>query len=116
MIFFTTFVMLIRRRQGGMERRLGSPARIEGHTVRLPIGTEVKIGDYIGYSLSNGEPQMMVVIDVIHPHMPGARVVDDHVEVTCLPKGWVIDWDTVSFPVAESFSVTDASQWPTRSA
>ncbi|MBV9029354.1 MAG: TIGR02391 family protein [Pseudonocardiales bacterium] len=29
---------------------------------------------------------MMVVIDVIHPHMPGASTVDDHVEVTCVPN------------------------------
>ena len=93
MIFFTTFVMLIRRRREGMESRLGSPARVEGHTVLLPIGTEVKIGDYIGHNLSNGELRMMVVIDVIHPHMPGAGVADDHVEVTCLPKVRVIGWD-----------------------
>ncbi len=29
---------------------------------------------------------MMTVIDVIHPHMPGASVVDDHIEVTCAPS------------------------------
>ena len=76
-----------------MESRLGSPARVEDHTVRLPVGTEVKIGDYIGYSLSNGEPRMMVVIDVIHPHMSGASVADDHIEVTCLPESRIIGWD-----------------------
>ncbi|MGH3884189.1 MAG: TIGR02391 family protein [Pseudonocardiaceae bacterium] len=30
---------------------------------------------------------MMAVIDVIHPHMPGASAVNDHIEVTCVPVG-----------------------------
>jgi uncharacterized protein (TIGR02391 family) len=29
---------------------------------------------------------MMTVIDVIHPHMPGASAADDHIEVTCVPS------------------------------
>lgn len=86
MIFFTAFVTLVQRQQEGTERRLGSPARVEGSTIRLPMGTEVQIGDYIECRLSNDEPRMMVVIDVIHPHMPGASTVDDHVEVTCAPS------------------------------
>ncbi|MGH3884028.1 MAG: TIGR02391 family protein [Pseudonocardiaceae bacterium] len=28
----------------------------------------------------------MTVIDVIHPHMPGASAVNDHIEVTCVPR------------------------------
>jgi len=28
----------------------------------------------------------MVVIDVIHPYMPGASTIDDHIEVTCVPS------------------------------
>ncbi|MDQ3765557.1 MAG: TIGR02391 family protein [Actinomycetota bacterium] len=86
MIFFTTFVTLIRRQQDGAERRLGSPARVEGDTIRLPIGTEVQLGDYIEHRLPNEEPQMVAVIDVVHPHMPGASTVDDHIEVTCVPS------------------------------
>jgi uncharacterized protein (TIGR02391 family) len=86
MIFFTTFVTLIRRLEG-MERRLGSPARVEGTTLRLPIGTDVQRGDQIEYCPPNNAPRTMTVIDVIHPHMPGARAVDDHMEVTCVESG-----------------------------
>ncbi len=85
MIFFTTFVTLIRR-QEGTERRLGSPARLEGNTLRLPIGTDVQIRDHVEHHPPNDEPRMMTVIDVIHPHMPGASTVDDHIEVTCVPS------------------------------
>lgn len=31
----------------------------------------------------------MGVIDVIHPHTPGARAINDHIEVTCTPSGQV---------------------------
>ncbi|MGH3788284.1 MAG: TIGR02391 family protein [Pseudonocardiaceae bacterium] len=86
MIFFTSFATLIRRQQEGMETRIGSPARTEGNTVLLPIGTEVQIGDYVEYCLLDGEPQNMVVIDVIHPYIPGASTIDDHIEVTCVPS------------------------------
>ena len=87
MIFFTTFVTLIRRQLEGTERRLGSTARVEGDTLRLPIGTDVQIGDYVEHHPPHDEPRMMTVIDVIHPHMPGASAVDDHIEVTCVPSG-----------------------------
>jgi hypothetical protein len=86
MIFFTTFVTLIRRQIGGTERRLGSPARVEGTTLRLPIGTDVQIGDYVEHCPPHNELRTMTVIDVIHPHMPAARAVDDHIEVTCGPR------------------------------
>lgn len=86
MIFFTTFVTLIRRQLEGTERRVGSPARVEGTTLRLPIGTDVQIGDYVEHCPPHNEPRMMTVIDVIHPHMPGARAVDDHIDVTCVPR------------------------------
>jgi hypothetical protein len=87
MIFFITFVTLIRRQQEGRERRLGSPARVEGDTILLPIGTEVQRGDYVEHRLPSDESRMMVVIDVVHPHMPGASALDDHIEVTCVPSG-----------------------------
>ena len=86
MIFFTMFVKLIRRQLEGTERRLGSPARVEGSTLRLPIGTDVQRGDYVEHRPPNNEPRMMTVIDVIHPHMPGASAVNDHIEVTCVPS------------------------------
>jgi hypothetical protein len=86
-IFFTTFVQLIRRQQDGTERRSSSPARVEANTVRLPIGTEVQIGDYIEHPSLNGESRMMVVLDVVHPHMTGASNIDDQIEVTCVPTG-----------------------------
>lgn len=84
MIFFTTFVTLIRRQQEGAGRRLGSPARVEGNTVLLPIGTEVQVGDYLEYRLPSDELRMMGVIDVVHPHTPGATAIDDHIEATCV--------------------------------
>jgi hypothetical protein len=87
MIFFTTFVTLIRRQLAGTERRLGSTARVEGNTLRLPIGTDVQRGDYVEHRPSNEEPRMLSVIDVIHSHMLGASAVDDHIEVTCVPTG-----------------------------
>ena len=86
MILFTTFVTLIRRHREGTERRLGSPARVENGMVLLPIGTDVRAGDYIEHRLSNDESRMVVAIDVVHPHMPGARALDDHIEVTCVPN------------------------------
>jgi hypothetical protein len=30
---------------------------------------------------------MMVVLDVVHPHMTGASNIDDQIEVTCVPTG-----------------------------
>lgn len=86
MIFFTTFVTLIRRQQAGAERRLGSAAQVKGNTLRLPIGTDVQIGDYVEQCLINDELQLMSVIDVIHPYMSSTRAVDDHIEVTCAPR------------------------------
>lgn len=29
---------------------------------------------------------MIAVIDVVHPHMPGATAIDDHIEATCVPS------------------------------
>lgn len=87
MIFFTTFVTLVRRQLEGTERRLGSPARVEGSTLRLPLGTDVQIDDYVEHRPPNDEPRMMTVIDVIHPYMRGTSSVDDHIEVTCVPSG-----------------------------
>lgn len=89
MIFFTTFVTLIRRQQDGTETRTSSPARVEGNTLRLPLGTEVQIGDYVEHRSPNDEPRMMTVIDVIHPYMPGASSADDHIEVTFVDSGRV---------------------------
>lgn len=66
MIFFTTFVTLIQRQQNGTDRRLGSPARVEGNTIRLPIGTGVRIGDYIEHRLLDERPQIMLT-DRCHP-------------------------------------------------
>ena len=90
MIFFTTFVTLIRRQLEGTERRLGSPARVEGNTLRLPMGTDVQIGDRLEYHPPNDEPRMMTVIDVIQPYTPGANNIDDHVEVTCVDSERVV--------------------------
>jgi uncharacterized protein (TIGR02391 family) len=84
MIFFTTFVTIIRRSQEAAEKRLGSPAQVEGNTIRLPIGTDVQAGDYLEHRLPNDELRMMTVIDIIHPYMPGATNGDDHIEVTCV--------------------------------
>lgn len=89
MIFFTTYVTIIRRNQEGTEKRRGSPARVEGNTIRLPIGTDVRAGDYVEHRLPNDEPRMMFVIDFIDPYMPGASAADDHIEVTCVPGGRV---------------------------
>jgi hypothetical protein len=86
MIFFTTFVTLIRRQQEGTDRRLGVPARVEGDVLRLPVGTDVQVGDYAEHRLPNGESRMMAVIDVVHPYMPAASSGDDHIEVTCAPS------------------------------
>jgi hypothetical protein len=86
MIFFTTFVTIIRRSQEAPEERRGSPAQVEGNTIRLPIGTDVQAGDYLEHRLPNDELRMMTVIDVIHPYMPGATNGDDHIEVTCVPS------------------------------
>lgn len=84
MIFFTTFVTLIRRQQEGVEGRLGSPARVDGNTVLLPIATEVQVGDYLEYRMLSDELRTMSVIDVVRPDMPGANATDDHIEVTCV--------------------------------
>lgn len=89
MIFFTTFVTLIRRQQEGAERRMSSPARVEGNTLRLPLATEVQIGDYVEYRPPNDAPRMMTVIDVIHPYVSGASDAGDHIEVTCVDSGRV---------------------------
>ena len=86
MIFYTTFVRLIRRQQEGMERRIGCQARVEGNTILLPIGTEVQVGDRVEYRLLDDEPRTMAVIDVVHSYIPGADAVDDHIEVTCVPS------------------------------
>jgi uncharacterized protein (TIGR02391 family) len=84
MIFFTTYVT-IRRGQEAAEKRRGSPAQVDGNTIRLPLGTDVQAGDYLEHRLPNDEPRMMTVIDVVHPYMPSAINVDDHIEVTCVP-------------------------------
>jgi hypothetical protein len=84
MIFFTTSVQLIRHAQDGTERRSSSPARLEGNTLRLPIGTEIQIGDYVEHHSPYGESRILTVIDVIHPHMSGASTIDDYIEVTCV--------------------------------
>jgi hypothetical protein len=61
-------------------------ALVEGNTIRLPIGTDVQLGDYIEHCLRDDEPRAMVVIDLIYPHMPGASSADDHIEVICIPS------------------------------
>ncbi len=85
MIFFTTYVTIIRCHRERAEKRLGTPARVEGSTIRLPTGTDVQVGDYVEHRLPNDELRRMVVIDAIHPHMLGASREDDHIEVTCAP-------------------------------
>jgi hypothetical protein len=85
MIFFTTYVAIIRRNQDRVEKRRGSPARVEGGTVRLPIGTDVQAGDYLEHRLANDEIRNMVVIDVVPPYLAGAGETDDYIEVTCIP-------------------------------
>ncbi len=90
MIFFTTYVTIIRFHRERTEKRLGTPARVEGDTIRLPTGTDVQVGDHVEHRLLSDEPRRdeprrMVVIDAIHPHMHGASKEDDHIEVTCAP-------------------------------
>jgi uncharacterized protein (TIGR02391 family) len=85
-IFFTAYVTVMRREHEGIQKRWGSPARVEGNTIRLPIGTDVQAGDYIEHRLLNDTSQMVLVIDVVHPHMPGANSMADHIEVTCVPS------------------------------
>jgi hypothetical protein len=85
-IFFTGYVTIMRHEHEGIQKRSGSPARVEGNIIRLPIGTDVQAGDYIEHRLANEKSQTMVVIDVVHPHMPGASNMADHIEVTCVPS------------------------------
>jgi uncharacterized protein (TIGR02391 family) len=85
MIFFTTYVTVIRRSQEWTETRRGSPARVEGTTVRLPIGTDVQAGDHLEHVPANDEIRRMLVIDVVSPYMLGASEDDDHIELTCVP-------------------------------
>jgi hypothetical protein len=85
MIFFTTYVTVIRRSQEWTETRRGTPARVEGATVRLPIGVDVQAGDHLEHVPANNEIRRMRVIDVVSPYMPGASEDDDHIEVTCVP-------------------------------
>jgi Protein of unknown function (Hypoth_ymh) len=87
-IFFTSYVTITRRDQECAQKRWGSPARVEGNTIRLPIGTDVQEGDYVQHQLPNGGLQMMLVIDIVHPHMPAANNMSDHIEVTCVPNEW----------------------------
>ncbi len=46
----------------------------------------MQAGDYLEYRLPSDELRMMGVIDVVHPHMPGATAIDDHIEATCVPS------------------------------
>jgi uncharacterized protein (TIGR02391 family) len=85
-IFFTAYVTIMRHEHEGIQKRWGSPARLEGNTIRLPIGTDVEAGDYLEHRLPNDALQRMLVIDVIHPHMPAANSMSDHIEVTCVPS------------------------------
>jgi uncharacterized protein (TIGR02391 family) len=85
MIFFTTHVTIFRRNHERTDRGRGTPARVEGTTIRLPVGTDVQVGDLLDHQSSDDEPQRMVVIDAVHPHMLGARKNDDHIELTCAP-------------------------------
>jgi uncharacterized protein (TIGR02391 family) len=85
MIFFTTYVTVIRRDQERSESRRGTPARVEGGTVRLPIGTDVQPGDHLEQVLANDGIRRMVVIDVVSAYMLGGREDDDHIELTCVP-------------------------------
>jgi uncharacterized protein (TIGR02391 family) len=85
MIFFTTYVTIIRPGHERAGIRRGTPARVEGSTIRLPTGTDVRVGDHLEHRLANDEPRRMVVIDAVHPYMPGASKDDDHIEVTCVP-------------------------------
>jgi len=85
MIFFTTYVSIIRRNHERVEKRRGAPARVDGGTVRLPIGTDVQAGDYLEHRLAHDEIRHMVVIDVVPPYLAGAGETDDYIEVTCIP-------------------------------
>lgn len=85
-IFFTGYVTIMRHEHEGIQRRWGSPARVEGNATRFPIGTDVRAGDYLEHRLPNDKLQTMLVIDVVHPHMPGASNMADHIEVTCVPS------------------------------
>jgi uncharacterized protein (TIGR02391 family) len=92
MIFFTTYVTVIRRGQEWTETRRGTPARVEGTTVRLPIGTDVQVGDHLEQLLANDQIRRMLVIDVVSPYMPGTSDEDDYIQVTCVPV------ERVTFP------------------
>ncbi len=85
MIFFTTHVTIIRRNHERTERGRGTPARVEGSTIRLPSGTDVQVGDLLEHRSPDDEPQRMVVIDAVHPYMLGASEDNDHIELTCAP-------------------------------
>lgn len=85
MIFFTTYITVIRLNHERAEIRRGTPARVEGGTILLPTGTDVQAGDHLEHRLANDEPRRMVVIDILHPYMPGACADDDHIEVSCVP-------------------------------
>lgn len=85
-IFFTSYVTITRRDQEGIQKRWGSPAGVEDDTIRLPISTDVQEGDYLEYRLLNDELERMRVIDVVHPHMPSANSMSDHIEVICIPS------------------------------
>lgn len=85
MIFFTTYVTIIRRDYQQSGRRRGAPARVEGNIIRLPTGTDVEAGDQLEHRLPNDEFRRMIVIDAVHPHMPGANKDADHIELTCAP-------------------------------
>jgi uncharacterized protein (TIGR02391 family) len=85
MIFFTTYVTIIRRNHERIEKRQGSPAQVEGSIIRLPTGTDVQPGDHLEHRLANDEPRRMIVLDAVHPYLPGASQDDDHIELTCVP-------------------------------
>lgn len=85
MIFFTTHVTIFRRNHERTESGRGTPARVEGSTIRLPAGTDVQVGDLLEHRPSGDEPQRMVVIDAVHPYMLSASMDDDHIELTCAP-------------------------------
>jgi uncharacterized protein (TIGR02391 family) len=85
MIFFTTYVTIIRHNHESGEKRRGTPARVEGNTIWLPVGAGVHAGDHLQYRLVDDEIRTMVVIDVVPPHLNGAGEADDHIEVACVP-------------------------------
>lgn len=108
MIFFTTFVTIIRRSQEAAEERRGSPAQVAGDMICLPIGTDVQEGDYLEHRLPNDELRMMTVIDVIHPYMPSATNGEDHIEVTCVPSKRAAIPQVVAPPLHPTISVAVA--------